>query len=185
LAKKSYEQAVALASLALGIDPENEEAKALLAQAQQAQQAQVAAREKRQRTPPAQPAAEPPREESVASLPTPREAPPVTPGEARVSSLQVHFQSDLDAVLIVRIDNVQVLRRDFGRGGGLFRPRRGAEGHELTETLEIPPGSSRVLVHVTPKGEKAQVRQLDLVGNGSKRLEISLSKSAGLAARLI
>jgi hypothetical protein len=99
----------------------------------------------------------------------------------------VHFQSDLDAVLIVRVNNREVLRENFARGG-FFWQRRGSEGHDMTKTInDLPPGSSKVVVHVAPKRLGARVKQLDghFVSGGSQRLEIYLSKSAELTARIL
>jgi predicted nucleotidyltransferase len=97
--------------------------------------------------------------------------------------VQVHFQADMDAVLIVRANNREILRQNFDRGG-LFR-RRSAEGYDFTKTLEVSAGTSEILIHVTPRKRKAEIRRFDLLGSGSHRLEIYLSGSGQLTARLL
>ncbi len=188
LAERKYDRAVTLAGLVLSLEPESEEAKAVLAKAQQGK-----ARLAKQQTAPAAPGA-PSQTEDVAATDPTAEAPPAGHGEgssaqAQTSTLQVRFQSDIDAVLIVRVNNREVLRRDFGRGGGIFRPRRGDQGHDWTGAVSVPAGTPKVVVHVAPKRKNtpARIQPIDGIfpGGGSRRLEIYLSKSADLTARLL
>src|SRR6185295_17758836 len=122
-----------LASLALGIDANNEDAKAVLAKAQQGQ-----ARLAKQRIAAALPETPGPGNEMTTTAPATEETRPAAaePGAAEVktSSLQVHFRSDVDAILIVRVDNKELFRKDFSRGG-FFRPRRGDQGHEWRQSI--------------------------------------------------
>jgi serine/threonine protein kinase len=180
LAAGRYAQAGALASSVLALEPAHEEAQAVLAKAQQGK-----ARQDRQRTASDQPGTG--ADEVASTAPATGEAQPAGSGEAaaKTSSLHVHFQSDLDATLIVRVNNQEVLRENLRRGG-FFWQRRGSQGHNVTKTIpDLPADGSKLVVHVTPKGKGAQVKQFDLPGGGSHRLEIYLSKSAELRAYLI
>lgn len=185
LTQKKYDQAIGLANLVLGMEPESEEAKAVLAKAQQGK-----ARLAKQATA-EQPGTPAPGEE-VAVTPAAGEAQPAGHGgagtaEVQTSSLQVHFQSEIDAVLIVRVNNREVMRHDFSRGS-FFWQRRGSQGYNLTKTIgDLPPGNSKVVVHVAPKRLGARIKQLDatFVSGGTRRLEIYLSKSAELTARWV
>jgi serine/threonine protein kinase len=185
LAAQKYEQASALASLVLGLEPENADAEAILTKAQQGRARQA----KRLASRPVPPGAG---EEPATTAPGTPEARPGHPGEpgaadAKQSSLQVHFQSDLDAVLIVRVDNREILRQDLSRGGIFSRLRRGDQGRELTRTYPVPSGTWKVVVYVTPRNKGALIRKLEgnFTGGETRRLEISLSKSAELTAQLI
>jgi len=185
LAAQKYEQASALASLVLGLEPENADAEAILTKAQQGRARQA----KRLASRPVPPGAG---EEPATAAPGTPEARPAHPGEpgaaeAKQSSLQVHFQSDLDAVLIVRVDNREILHQDLSRGGIFSRLRRGDQRRELTQTYPVPSGTWKVVVYVTPHNKGALIRKLEgnFTGGETRRLEISLSKSAELTAQLI
>ena len=183
LADKQYDLAEKQASAVLFVDPDNEDAKAVQAMAQKA------ARQAKQRTGPTQPHPALPGGET-ASTPSPAPQPAgSTPSQAdaKASSLRIHFQSEVDATLIVRVDGREVLRENLDRGGGLFRPRKNDEGYNLTWTREIPAGSWRVLVYVTPRKKAAVIQKLEgnFPGGGSRTLEIYLSTSAQLKAQLI
>jgi serine/threonine protein kinase len=176
LKTRKYNQAVQLATLALNLDPKNEEAAALLAQAE---------RRAKQRSPATEPT--PGAGEQIAgTTPIPSEAQPTaepSPAETRSSSVRVHFQSEGDASLIVWVDGRRVINQNFGgRGGGLFGRKNNQEGYEHTETIDVPAGA-KVALHVTPKGKKAIVKQFEARG-GSQRLEVYLSKDQQLTAQL-
>jgi len=187
LAARKYDQAATLASLVLGLEPENQEAEAILAKAKQGQ-----ARLAKQRLASARPETPGQGEEPATATPAPAEARPAHPGEpaaaeARSASLQIHFQSDVDAVVIVQVDNHELLRQELG-GGSLFsRLRRGGQGHELTRTYEVPAGTWKVVVYVTPKNKGAILRRFEgnFPSGSSRRLEISLSKPSELKVQLI
>lgn len=173
LAARKYDQAITLANLALNLDPQNKDAAALVALAQ---------RRAKQRTAPQEPTPVS-REETASATPTPSEAQPVAepaPVEARSASLRVHFQSEMDATLMVRVDEKTRIRKNFERGG-LFR-RNNQEGYEFSETFDVPAGA-RIRLYVTPKGKGAMFKEFAHSG-GPRRLEIYLSKSQQLTAQL-
>jgi eukaryotic-like serine/threonine-protein kinase len=186
LAERNYDRAVTLAGLVLSLEPESEEAKAVLVKAQQGK-----ARLAKQQTTPAAPGT-PSQTEDVAATDPTAEAPPAGHGEgssaqAQTSTLQVRFQSEIEAVLIVRVNNREVLRENLSRGG-FFWQRRGAQGFNLTKTIpDLPPGSAKIGVQVAPKRLGARVKTLDstFVSGGSRRLEIYLSRSAELTAHVL
>ncbi len=174
LAARKYDQAITLATLALNLDPQNKDAAGLLALAQ---------RRAKQRTAPLEPAVPVSREETASATPTPSEAQPAaepSPVEARSASLRVHFQSEVEASLIVRVDGKIVTRQNFERGG-LFR-RNNQEGYEFSDTFDVPAGA-RIRLYVTPKGKGAMFKEFIQTG-GPRRLEIHLSKSQQLTAQL-
>jgi serine/threonine protein kinase len=193
LAARSYEQAVALSSLVLGIDPGNEDAKALLEKAQQGQ----AARQARPRTATAQTQ---PRagEESVATPPVVGrpEAPsastkaPAT-AEASTGTVRIHFTSDLpEGVLIVWVKHQgrrqqELLRDNFSTRSGLFGLRRGGP-YESNRSYSVPSGIGELIVHVAPRGLPARRDSLqgNFPGGGVRSLEIHLSSSSQLTVSL-
>jgi serine/threonine protein kinase len=189
LTARSYDQAIALASLALGIDPDNEDAKLLLAQAQQEQ---AAARQSRQRTastPTPTPLAG---EEPAVPGPAPSDPAPSDRGNepapvaAASGTVRVHFTSDLpDGVLIVSVNGTERLRDTFG-SGGIFRRGR-PERHEFNRTLEVPAaGAVKFRIHVAPRGRPAIVKNLEgsFQGGAVRNLEIHLSEAAQATANL-
>jgi serine/threonine protein kinase len=184
LAAKRYDLAIKQAEAVLFEDPANEDAKKVQAEAQKAQ---ATARRAFERGGPASPATARPGEQVATTTPSAGEAPPGGPGEstgaqARTFSLQVHFQADMDASLIVRADGREVLRKNF-ESGGLFRKTR---GHNFTQPVEIPVGS-QIVVHVTPKRKGADIQRFDgnFPGGTSHRLEIYVSDSAKVSAHVI
>ncbi|HEX9943674.1 MAG TPA: protein kinase [Thermoanaerobaculia bacterium] len=183
LAARNYDQALGLTTIVLATDPGNEDALRIQAEAKKG----LAARQARQGTGPNQPGTARPGEQAATVTPVPSEAQPGATGESAPAEtrtmVQVHFQADMDAVLIVRANNREILRQNFDRGG-LFR-RRSAEGYDFTKTLEVSAGTSEILIHVTPRKRKAEIRRFDLLGSGSHRLEIYLSGSGQLTARLL
>jgi serine/threonine protein kinase len=186
LKNRQFDSAASLAGAVLWLDERNEEARGIRAEAQKGQ---AAARQAKQRPGATQPHPTSPGQET-ASTPSPATQPAgSTPAEAdaKASSLRIHFQSDMDATVIVRVDGREVVRQTFERGGSLFRPRKNEAGHDVTLTREIPAGSWRVLVYVTPKKRAAEIQTLDgnFPSGGSRTLEIYLSASAQLKAQLI
>ncbi|HEV8582858.1 MAG TPA: protein kinase [Thermoanaerobaculia bacterium] len=191
LAARSYEQAVALSSLVLGIDPGNEDAKALLAQAQQGQ----AARQARQRTATAQPQ-KPAGEEASATPPAVGEeradsASESTPGEASTSTVRIHFTSELpEGVLIVWVKHQgrqqELLRDNFSTRGGLLQRFRKAAPYESSRSYSIPAGIGELIVHVAPRGIAARrdSRLGNFPGGGARSLDIHLSSAAQLTVAL-
>jgi serine/threonine-protein kinase len=185
LAARQYDQAVGAANFVLALEPGNEDADHIRSEALKGQ---AAARLAKQRTGPNQ--ARPPRpgEQVATTTPIPSEAPPAgfgesAPVETKTSALRLHFQADMDAVLIVRADGRAIFRKDFD-GGGFFR-RRNEKGHDFNQKLDIPAGTAKILVLVTPRKRKAEVQQFDFPGGDSHRLEIYLSDSGQLTARLL
>jgi len=181
LTDKKYEQAANLARLTLSIDPQNADAARLLAQAEQS-------RRGKQRTGPAVPQGAARTGEEVASTtPISSEAPPVAsepaPVETANATVRIHFQSELEATLIVSMNDREIARKNFERGG--FFGRRKQEDFNFSVARELPPGGSRVRVHVTPKGKKGEVKifPVDLRGGSSHNLEVYLSKAGVLTAQ--
>jgi serine/threonine protein kinase/tetratricopeptide (TPR) repeat protein len=181
LTDKKYEQAANLARLTLSIDPKNVNAARVLAQAEQATR-------RAKRTGPAVPQGAARSGEEVASTtPVSSEAPPVAsepaPAEAANATVRVHFQSELEAVLIVSVNDREIARKEFARGG-LFG-RRKQEDFNFSATRELPRGDARVRVHVTPNGKKGEVKNfpVNLRGGSSHNLEIYLDKSGALTAQ--
>jgi tetratricopeptide (TPR) repeat protein len=182
LTDKKYEQAANLARLTLAIDPQNVDAARVLAQAEQAAR-------RAKRTGPVVPQGAARTGEEVASTtPIFSEAPPAAsepaPAVAGNATVRIHFQSELEATLIVSVNDREIARKNFERGG--FFGRRKQEDFNFSAAREFPSGVTRVRVHVTPKGKKGDVRnfEVDLRGGSSHNLEIYLSKSAALTAQL-
>jgi hypothetical protein len=181
LTDKKYEQAANLARLTLSIDPKNLDAARVLAQAEQAMR-------RAKRTGPAVPqGAARPGEEVASTTPVSSEAPPVSsepaPVEAANAMVRIHFQSELAAVLIVSVNDREIVRKEFARGG--FFGRRKQEDFNFSVTRDLPRGEARIRVHVTPDRKKGEVKNfpVNLRGGSSHNLEIYLSKSGVLTAQ--
>jgi tetratricopeptide (TPR) repeat protein len=181
LTDKKYEQAANLARLTLAIDPKNVDAARVLAQAEQAVR-----RAKRPGPVVPQGAAQTGGEIASTSV-IPSEALPSAPAPAPVeaanATVRVHFQSELAAVFIVSVNDREIARKEFARGG-LFG-RRKQEDFNFSATRELPRGDARVRVHVTPNGKKGEVKNfpVNLRGGSSHNLEVYLDKSGALTAQ--
>ena len=120
------------------------------------------------------------------TTPIPSEAQPVaelSPVEARSASVRVHFQSEIEASVIVWVDRQRVINKNlFGGGGGLFGHKNNQEGYNYSETIDVPAGA-KVALHVIPRGKKSIVRNFEAKG-GPQRLEAYLSKDEHLTAQL-
>jgi serine/threonine protein kinase/tetratricopeptide (TPR) repeat protein len=180
LTDKKYDQAANLARLTLAIDPQNVDAARVLAQAEQAAR-------RAKRTGPVVPQGAARTGEEVASTtPISSEAPPVAsepaPVEAANATVRVHFQSELAAVFIVSVNDTEIARKEFARGG-LFGRRK--QDFNYSATRELPRGDARVRVHVTPNGKKGEVKNfpVNLRGGSSHNLEVYLDKSGVLTAQ--
>lgn len=188
LAARNYDQAVALATLALAIDNDNEDVKAILAQAKEGQ-----ARRARQRAGLAQTGTPRPGEEAATATPATAETQPAArtseaaPVEAANGVVRVHFTSDIpQGVLIVWVNGTERLRDNFGSKGSIFR-RKPEERHEFNKTIEVPAsGSVKFRVHIAPPGRPAIVKNLDgnFQGGMTRTLEIHLTESAQATASL-
>jgi serine/threonine protein kinase len=188
LAAQRYDQATALATLALAIDPGNDDAQEVLAKAQEGQ----TRRARQPRTGPAQPGTQPAGEQPATTAAA-AEGQPATgagesaPSEVSTGTVHVHFTSDgPDGVLIVYVNGKEKVRDNFRSKGGLFT-RRKAEQYEFNSTLEIPASSGvKFRVHIAPGGKAAIVKNVDgnIRGGKSHTLEIHLSKAAHASVSL-
>jgi tRNA A-37 threonylcarbamoyl transferase component Bud32/tetratricopeptide (TPR) repeat protein len=179
LAARKYDQAAALATIAVALDPKNEEANGVLAQAQ----AQL--RRARPRTGPAAPQPGP-GQEVAGTIPIPSDAQPnnaPTPVEAANATVHVHFKSELanGGVVIVYVNRRERIRENIPASkGGFFRRSRKEEPREYTWNLEVPAGPNvEIRISVAPTGRKAMPKTFNngFAGGSSHELEIHAFES--------
>jgi tRNA A-37 threonylcarbamoyl transferase component Bud32 len=186
LAAGKDDQAATLASLVLGLEPDNAEARAILAKAQQGQ-----SRAAKQRTAPGQPRV---REETATTAasegPAPELAEPAA-AEAGTATIHLHFVSELPEGALIVWDrrqgvDTEIFRDTFSRGGILQRFFHKPEPYEITRTLNVTAGTAELIVHVAPSGVGALRRQRrgNFPEGSTRNLEIHLSKSAQLTVSL-
>jgi len=188
LAAQKYEQASALASLVLGLEPENADAEAILTKAQQGRARQA----KRLASRPVPPGAG---GEPATATPASSEAKAARPGEpvaaeGSTAAVHLHFTSDLPEGVLIVWDKRQgtqkeIFREPFSRGGFLQRFRKPAP-YETTRTLQVAAGTGELIIHVAPKGIPAlrEHRTGNFPGGSTRNLEVHLSKSAQLTVSL-
>ena len=187
LLAQNYGAAYAMANGVLLMDPQNADAKAVMAKVQEAQT------KKSKRPAPAPRTPRGRNDEQAAFLPALSEAQPTRPSAPAAvpatATVRVHFRSDLpDGTVIVWVNDQEVWRENFGsRGGlgGLFHSHK-QEPYDANRSLTVPAGSVHFRVHVTPAGQRAQVKQFtgNFQGGGSRSLEVHLAGPTQLTADL-
>jgi hypothetical protein len=173
-----------MANGVLLIDPQNADAKAVMAKVQDAQ-----ARKKR---PPTAPRTPRPHDEQAALTPAASDAQPSRPSAPAAvpttAAVRVHFRSEIpEGTIIVWVNKKVVFRKNFGSHAAFSFRSRKQEPFEMTsEALPVPAGAAELLVNVTPAGKAAVVRHVagNFPGGGSRTLDVHLSSPTELDAHL-
>jgi serine/threonine protein kinase len=185
LAARSFDAALAAATMVLQMDPENAEARQILVKAQDGQARKAA----RQRQAAAQPRL-PNGQDAAALTPIPSASPPANrvnapaPAEMGTATLHIHIKAEMEGSIIVSAGRQELFRKNFERGG-FFHLRR-QEDFAEDKTVEVPAAGGEYRVIVAPAGQKAVVKTISagLRGGSSHRLEILLSKEGRVAVQL-
>jgi serine/threonine protein kinase len=184
LEAKNYGEAFATANGVLLIDPQNTEAKAIMAKVQEAQA------KKNKRPAPANPRTPRRADQQTAAMPALSEAQPAratssAPAEARTATLHVRFKADVaDGVLILWMNDQELWRDAFSSRGIFSHFRKQEEGHHENGTaLTVPAGGLKLRVQMSSGNRPAVVKylNLDLPGGGSRSVEVHFSSSGQLS----
>jgi tRNA A-37 threonylcarbamoyl transferase component Bud32 len=186
LTAKSYDAALAAATIVLQMDPENAEARQILVKAQDG-----AARKATRQRQAATQARLPNGQGTAAALPPPIPAvsPPANrvttpaPAETGTTTLRIHVKAEMEGSIIVSAGHQELYRKNFEHGG--FFHLRKQEDFADEKTVEVPAASGEYRVIVAPAGQKAQVQTIPAGAHGSShRLEITLSKEGKVSVQL-
>ncbi|HEX9668225.1 MAG TPA: hypothetical protein VGC93_01965, partial [Thermoanaerobaculia bacterium] len=102
------------------------------------------------------------------------------------ATLTVEFRSDLPrGTVIVRAGQRNLLQRrfDFREGGFLSRRSRGGW---FQQSVQVPAGTERLRVYVTPEGQAAELVEVagNFPGGAARRLAVHLTAGGRVTAQL-
>jgi len=185
LVAKRYDEAALAAISILSREPDQPEARAILAKVGQDRKSGAAQTGRAQRAAADRRASQGP--ETVAERPSGEESavPPPAAGEtAQEATLAISFKTEMaEGFVMVYLNDRLLLRKQFRfvEKTGFLRTRAigGSFGHEA----KVPSGAGQLRVYVTPAGRPAQFKALsaNFPGGGTRRLVIDLP-SSGVAA---
>ncbi len=180
LLAQSWDAALAAATAAMQIDPNNLQARAIMTQAQDGK-----GRQSRQRSPQAprnrgdQMASATPL--TSAEAPHPGTPEPSSQVDSGTASIHIHIKAETEGTVVVSVGGRELWRKSFERSG-IFRGRR-LEQTEADRTMDIPGGSVEFRVIIAPTGKSALVKTVPqtLRGGSSHRMDVLLAESGGSA----
>ena len=179
-ARKAWDEAIAAARGVLALEPANEEARTLLADAQRTQ------RRERERAEAARLAAQTPATSPVVAPadPTPADPAPVVAKDAVLKLLFVSDQSE--GVLTIYAGERQILREPFKfvRKSGIFTREKMSGTLEAQRRVPAGPITLRVYVALPGKPTKAVVVEGEIQGGGTPTLEMRIDAEGRATAQL-
>lgn len=180
IARSAWDETVAAGRAVLALDPQQEEARRLVSQAQREQR-----REREQRM-----AEEAARQAALARAETPppvvEQPPPVVP-VASDAALRIAFASDQsEGVLTVYAGERQIVREPFKfvRKTGFLRSEKVSGTIEAERRVDAGPVTLRVYVSVPGKPTRSVVIEREIVGGASYRLDVRTAEDGRTTAEL-
>jgi tRNA A-37 threonylcarbamoyl transferase component Bud32 len=191
LAGRRYAEADAAAAAVLAMSPGNTAAEEVRTAAQAALQ-----RRKERLAAPAQAgkqAAPRPQDAAAAqqaAAARPAAPPPAAAEAAGDATLELAFFSELpEGTVMLYVNDRQVLHQSYdfrekGGLGGLFRTKSRSDW--VRKSFQVPAGSAKIRLYVTPQGRAAQVRTLsgNFAGGTTRHLDAKLASSGELDCSL-